>query len=238
MLCVAPHGESFEAWRDDLEYFAGPGALLAFPEPDTLPYDPSSPHPGITAQRLETLSRLAGGRARAWRGGADDGPRSGAEGAGARTAVACHRPGDRVGATLDPEDADGASGRARLRAPRPKSEAVGQFARRGGILDVYPVGRADPVRLEFDGDTDGVDAALRRRPRQRSLEQLTPRSRCCRGTRWCSTPSAPEKCWSASSAAGDPGAGLFHEGMERFAGHYDAVRAARCSITCPRARWW
>src|SRR5262249_47580974 len=59
VLCVVPHGEPFEAWRDDLEFFAGPGVLRAFPEPDNLPYDPASPHPGITAQRLETLSRLA-----------------------------------------------------------------------------------------------------------------------------------------------------------------------------------
>ena len=35
----------------------------------------------------------------------------------------------------------------------PEVEAMGHFARRGGILDIYPVGLADPLRLELDGDT-------------------------------------------------------------------------------------
>src|SRR5205814_7016000 len=43
----------------DLEYFAGSSALLAFPDSEVLPYDALSPHPGLTAQRLETLGRLA-----------------------------------------------------------------------------------------------------------------------------------------------------------------------------------
>src|SRR6185436_8961624 len=61
VLYVVPHGEAWEAARDDLEYFAGRAATLAYPEPDTLPYDPSSPHPSVTAERLETLTRLAAG---------------------------------------------------------------------------------------------------------------------------------------------------------------------------------
>src|SRR5262245_11265201 len=61
VLLVAPGGEAFDEIRDDIEYFRGPGGTMALPEPDTLPYDPSSPHPGITAQRLETLARLARG---------------------------------------------------------------------------------------------------------------------------------------------------------------------------------
>ena len=52
LLYVVQHGEAFEAARDDMEYFRGRGATFAFPEPDALPYDPSSPHPTITAERL------------------------------------------------------------------------------------------------------------------------------------------------------------------------------------------
>src|SRR5438128_2515574 len=53
----------------------------------------------------------------------------------------------------------------------PEVEAMGHFARRGGILDIYPVGAADPLRLEFDGDTI---VSLRRfdAGTQRSIEQL------------------------------------------------------------------
>src|SRR5205823_9003420 len=54
----------------------------------------------------------------------------------------------------------------------PEVEAMGQFARRGGILDIYPVGLDDPVRLEFDGD---VVESIRRfdAGTQRSIEHLT-----------------------------------------------------------------
>src|SRR5262245_55799780 len=63
LLYLVPSGDAFEEARDDLEYFLGPGRLLAFPAPETLPYDPVPAHPGLTAQRLETLDRLARGRA-------------------------------------------------------------------------------------------------------------------------------------------------------------------------------
>src|SRR5262249_25771805 len=65
VLYLVPPGDPFEEARDDLEYFVGPGRLLAFPDPETLPYDPSSPHPGLTAQRLATLERLSRGEASA-----------------------------------------------------------------------------------------------------------------------------------------------------------------------------
>src|SRR5439155_1016972 len=74
VLYLVAHGEAFEAARDDLEYFRGPGPTLAFPEPDTLPYDPSSPHPSLTAQRLETLGRLDAAKGAA---GVDSGPGAG-----------------------------------------------------------------------------------------------------------------------------------------------------------------
>src|SRR5439155_13598626 len=61
VLYLVGHGDAFEAARDDLEYFRGRGDTLVFPEPDNLPYDPASPHPAITAERLETLARLARG---------------------------------------------------------------------------------------------------------------------------------------------------------------------------------
>ena len=61
LLYLVPHGDAFEEARDDVEYFRGAGRTLAYPEPDNLPYDPASPHPGIIAQRLETLAHLARG---------------------------------------------------------------------------------------------------------------------------------------------------------------------------------
>ena len=236
VLYVVGHGDAFEEARDDLEYFRGPGATLALPEPDTLPYDPSSPHPGITAQRLETLGRLAGERA------------AGSAGPGGVVLTTVRgllqkvpKPARlarvllelRVGHDYEP----GAvmerlvfMGYERL----PEVESVGHFARRGGILDIYATGLADPLRLEFDGD---ALVSLRRfdASTQRSLEQLpaatvlpryevviepheaaavTERLRAARAE----PPSGTE---ARAEDARTRGAWLFHDGMERFAAHYD-----------------
>ncbi|TMQ73378.1 MAG: transcription-repair coupling factor [Candidatus Eisenbacteria bacterium] len=220
ILCVVPQGEPFEAWRDDLEFFAGRGVLLPFPEPDNLPYDPSSPHPGITAQRLETLSRLASG----------EGPRTvvlaTARGLIQRVPaperLLAARIAVRAGKTHAPESLVVrlvALGYERL----PEVEAMGQFARRGGILDIYPVGLDDPVRLEFDGD---VVESIRRfdAGTQRSIEHLTELTVLPRFEVVLDSARASE-VMERLEAAGDPGGGLFHEGMERFASHYDPARA-------------
>ncbi|HVP15092.1 MAG TPA: transcription-repair coupling factor [Terriglobales bacterium] len=252
MLYVTCHGEGFEQARDDVEYFRGPGATLAFPEPDTLPYDASSPHPGITAQRLETLGRLARARLSGEaapgivlatvRGLLQKVPRP------ARLSRAVLEL--RVGHDYDPTQLMERLvflGYERL----PEVEAVGQFARRGGILDIYPAGMADPLRLEFDGDTV---ASMRRfdAATQRSLEQLPAafvlprfevviepeeaeavgeRLRAARAEPASGAPArAPAEGGSGSGAGpgrarGAPavpmGTPLFYEGVERFAAHYD-----------------
>jgi transcription-repair coupling factor (superfamily II helicase) len=227
VLYVVAHGDAYEEARDDLEYFRGPGDTLALPEPDTLPYDPSSPHPGITAQRLDTLARLAGGGVgvvlATARGVLQKVPRP----ERLRRAVlelsvgSDHDPGALMERLVF-------MGYERL----PEVEAVGQFARRGGILDVYAGGLADPLRLEFDGDTlvslRSFDAST-----QRSLEQL-PTARVLpryevliepgeagavkerlRAAREEGPATAEE---GASAVRGD---WLFHDGMERFAARYD-----------------
>ena len=58
--------------------------------------------------------------------------------------------------------------------------APGQFARRGGILDIWPPAENEPVRLEFFGDEIETlrrfDPATQRTVRQNGLEKvmLTP----------------------------------------------------------------
>ncbi|HTM57460.1 MAG TPA: transcription-repair coupling factor, partial [Candidatus Udaeobacter sp.] len=244
VLYVVGHGEAFEEARDDLEYFCGAGRTLAFPEPDQLPYDASSPHPAITAARLETLARLS----------ANDAPPAGvvlttARGllqrvpAPERLARAIARIG--VGQELDP-------GRLMTRLVflgyerLPEVEAVGHFARRGGILDVWPASSADPLRLEFDGDTL---VSLRRfdPTTQRSLEQLgaatlLPRyeivveegevesvmARLREAERDGEDASAGngDRTSRDRGISGEPVGPLFHEGMERFASHYDPAQGS------------
>jgi transcription-repair coupling factor (superfamily II helicase) len=101
-------------------------------------------------------------------------------------------------------------------------EAVGQFARRGGILDIYPVGLDDPVRSSSTATPSSPSDASMPEPSARSSSSRA--SRCCHATRWCSIPRAAGEVVERLQAAGDPGGGLFHEGMERFASHYDTAR--------------
>ena len=234
LLYLVPPGEPFEEARDDLEYFCGAGATLAFPDPETLPYDPGSPHPGLTAQRLETLGRLA--RART----------SGEAAPGVVLATVrgllqrVPRPERIAHAVLTfkvGHDYDPTAVMERLvflgYERLPEVEAMGHFARRGGILDVYPVGSTDPLRLEFDGDTL---RSLRRfdAGTQRSIEQLAEETVLPRYEVVVEPHEAPaiaerlraagdEKAGGGRADAGPyaGGAFLFHEGMERFAGHYD-----------------
>jgi len=217
VLYVVGHGDAFEEAHDDIDYFRGPGETIAFPEPDTLPYDPSSPHPGIVAQRLEALGRLTQGATgvvlATARGLIQRIPRPD------RIARAIARL--RVGSDLDPEalmERLVFLGYERL----PEVEAVGHFARRGGILDIYPVGLADPIRLEFDGDTV---ISLRRfdAGTQRSLEQL-PEATVLPRSEVVATPEEAEAVAERLRAAGDESAQAgfrFHDGIERFAAHYD-----------------
>ncbi|HUK62894.1 MAG TPA: hypothetical protein VLV15_06165, partial [Dongiaceae bacterium] len=227
IVLVTAHGEPFEELRDDLEYFAGRGALLALPEPDTLPYDSSSPHPGITAERLETLTRLARGEhgivLTTVRGLLQRIPGP------ARLARALLEV--RVGHEIDPQRL--VARLAFLGYERmPEVETVGQFARRGGILDVYPIGLADPLRIEFDGDTI---ASLRRfdAGTQRSIEQLgvatvLPRYEVLVEPHEVEAvaerlrEAGDEHALRLSESGAEHGTGtLFHEGMERFAARYD-----------------
>ena len=167
LLLVTSHGDGYDELRDDLEYFRGSGDVLAFPEPDVLPYDTVSPHPVITAQRQETLARLAAGATgivlATARGLLQRVPRPDRM---RRDIVKL-----RVGSDMDPHQLiERLVGLGYERFP--EVEAMGQIARRGGILDIYAAGSPDPLRLEFDGDTI---ASIRRfdAGTQRSLEPLS-----------------------------------------------------------------
>ena len=236
VLYLVPSGEPFEEARDDLEYFAGAGATLAFPDPGTLPYDPMSPHPGLTAQRLETLGRIA-------RAGASAGAAPGVVVATVRGLFQRVPRPERLGQALLTfnvgHDYDPTAVMERLvflgYERFPEVEAMGHFARRGGILDIYPVGSSDPLRLEFDGDTL---RSLRRfdAGSQRSIEQLADASVLPRYEVVVESHEAAaiaERLRAAREGgerdarhgggrdAHDGVGFLFHDGLERFAGHYD-----------------
>ena len=134
-----------------LKFFAPETEVLTFPAWDCLPYDRVGPHRDILARRIATLSRLA-----------EDG--------------ACQTPRvivTTVNALLQrAPPASALAGRVLAAAPgtRLEQEALtgyfarngylraetvgepGEYALRGGIVDVFPPGEDQPLRLDFFGD--------------------------------------------------------------------------------------
>jgi transcription-repair coupling factor (superfamily II helicase) len=135
-----------------LDFFAPDLSVMQFPAWDCQPYDRVSPHGGILAQRLTTLARLS-------RLKGSDKPlillttvNAIMQRVPAREAITAQAlsvaPGNVVG--MDSIAAwlehNGYSRVSTVREP-------GDYAVRGGILDLFPAGLDQPVRFDFFGDT-------------------------------------------------------------------------------------
>ena len=169
LLQIALAGQSFiyvarddvrmTAMGDSLRRLAPDLRLLEFPAWDCLPFDRLSPQGGLVGRRIETLAQLA----------SDAGTRprillttinailqrvppktyftdsSLVITAGQATKDLTN------GQTLGPAAlADYLAGQAYLRTDTVRE--TGEFAVRGGILDVFPPGQTTPARLDFFGD--------------------------------------------------------------------------------------
>jgi len=132
-----------------LRFVAPDVEVMTFPAWDCLPYDRVSPNAQIVAQRLELLSRLAQGEAPP-----------------AITITTVNAALQRVPPR---SDLAGATFSARVGDEVPQPDLLsffadngyhragtvrepGEFAVRGGIVDVFPPGEAEPLRLDFFGD--------------------------------------------------------------------------------------
>ena len=135
-----------------LEFFAPDLAVMQLPAWDCQPYDRVSPHGGILAQRLTTLARLA-------RLTGSDKPlivlttvNAAVQRVPARATVAAQALSVAPGNVVPMESVIGwlehnGYGRAStVREP-------GEYAVRGGILDLFPAGLDMPVRFDFFGDS-------------------------------------------------------------------------------------
>ncbi len=169
LLQIALAGKSFiyvarddvrmTAMGDSLRRLSPDLRLLEFPAWDCLPFDRLSPQGGLVGRRIETLAQLASG--------AGTRPRillttinailqrvppktyftdsSLVITAGQATKDLTN------GQTLGPAAlADYLAGQAYLRTDTVRE--TGEFAVRGGILDVFPPGQTAPARLDFFGD--------------------------------------------------------------------------------------
>jgi len=132
-----------------IHFFAPEVELLRFPAWDCLPYDRVSPNPEIVAERVATLTRLLEPPKR---------PRILLTTVNA-LAQKVPPPATFAGATLHLEK----GGRVQPEALTAFLEANGyhrtgtvmehgEYAVRGGIVDLYPAGESDPVRLDLFGD--------------------------------------------------------------------------------------
>lgn len=153
VLHIARDGQRLERLQDGLRFLAPEREVLVLPAWDCLPYDRLSPHPDIVAERLEALNRLAvpakpGAPARivlASVGAALQRVPARSLYAGAATIL-------RKGQTVDV----GWLARFLGENGYGRSETVmepGEFAMRGGIVDLYPPGTPEPLRLDLFGDT-------------------------------------------------------------------------------------
>jgi transcription-repair coupling factor (superfamily II helicase) len=153
VVAVAHDTHAAHALEAELAVFArGDLEVLQFPDWETLPYDLFSPHPDIVSQRIATLYRLPGLKrgvlvvpvATLMQRLA---PRSYVAGAGLVL---------ELGQTLDL-----AAEQRRLEASGyrnvPQVQEPGDFAVRGALLDVFPMGSPAPYRIElFDEEIESI----------------------------------------------------------------------------------
>ncbi|WP_152466289.1 transcription-repair coupling factor [Sulfitobacter sp. THAF37] len=175
VLHVARDDKRMAAMRAALAFHAPEMPVILFPGWDCLPYDRVSPHADICAQRMATLAALVHGM-----------PESfvllttinaATQRIPARSVLREAAFSARVGSRID---------EAGLRAflvrmgfvQSPTVTEPGDYAIRGGIIDIYPPGDLGPVRLDLFGDVlDGArrfDAATQRTTDTLEVVELAP----------------------------------------------------------------
>jgi transcription-repair coupling factor (superfamily II helicase) len=174
---VARDGARLSAFAEAFAFFAPNVEILRFPSWDCLPYDRVGPSPGIAAQRMTTLSRLAEGLD-------EKTPRLLVTAVPAltqrtppRTAVKRGSYAAHVGNAVEIADLEryfAVNGYVRASTV----SEHGEFAIRGGVIDVFPPAAEEPVRLDLFGDTlesiRAFDPETQRSTKQLSEVRLLP----------------------------------------------------------------
>ncbi len=168
VIHVARDDKRMEAMRVALAFFAPDATVISFPAWDCLPYDRISPNPDVAASRMATLATLARGL---------KGPFILLTTLSAVTQRLPSR--DIVNASAFTARVGERVNEAALRnylvrmgfTQTPNVSEPGDYAIRGGIIDIYPPGKGGPVRLDLFGDV--LDAARRfDAASQRTIEKL------------------------------------------------------------------
>ncbi len=157
LLVIARDNHGANQLEADLQTLLGGDPALpvvAFPDWETLPYDRFSPHPDIISQRLSALHRLPALK----RGLVIVPVQTLLQQLAPRSYVIGGSFDLKVGQRLDLE-----AEKRRLESAGyrnvPQVMDPGDFAVRGGLLDVFPMGAEEPLRVELlDEDIDSIRA--------------------------------------------------------------------------------
>ncbi|MFG1433045.1 transcription-repair coupling factor [Xanthobacter sp. V2C-8] len=151
LTVVCRDGQRMAALERGLAFFAPELDVHSFPSWDCLPYDRASPNASIVARRMATLARLArvkGGNASVLLTTVN----ATVQRVPAKALVAAQSlsaaPGNAI--ALD-GIVEWAEQNGFLRTPTVRD--TGEYAVRGGLIDLYPPGLDAPIRLDFFGDT-------------------------------------------------------------------------------------
>ena len=166
VVAIARDTHSARALEDELRVFADDLPVLHFPDWETLPYDLFGPHPEIVSQRIATLYRLPSVRrgvlvvpvATLMQRLA---PRTHIAGSGLSIARGQHFD---MGAEQRRLEACGYRHVPQVNEP-------GDFAVRGALMDIFPMGTREPYRIELlDEEIDSIRSFDPET--QRSLQQV------------------------------------------------------------------
>ena len=147
ILFVSPEQESSEKAADDFRAFLGPGKSCIFPSWEIQPYEIRAPHSENIGDRLQALYSLAKGERRIV----------------CAPAAALMEPTANKGTLenlaieisvndiIEPEYLIKRLVKMGFRR-RPIVEQLGDFAVRGGLIDIFPTSNPEPARVEFFGD--------------------------------------------------------------------------------------
>jgi transcription-repair coupling factor (superfamily II helicase) len=153
LIVIAQNSRAAESLGDEVGFFADKAfPVRVFPDLETLPYDGFSAHPDITSARLATLAELPHARTGVWIVAVDTllqrlPPRSYVE----AYSLQVH-----VGEALD---IDALRAKLALAGYAAVTQVVahGEFAVRGSLIDVFPMGSESPYRIDLlDRDVDSI----------------------------------------------------------------------------------
>ncbi len=147
ILYVSPDQESSEKAYDDMAAFLNEDKVSLFPSWEIQPYEIRAPHAENIGDRLKTIHDLSR----------------------QRKSIICAPAVSLIEPTINPikiielsieieegQEIDPADFAERLvkmgYSRRPVVEQLGDFAVRGGLIDIFPATHSEPVRIEFFGD--------------------------------------------------------------------------------------